>query len=105
MLRRLRYTRAALLLFGLGLALGFIVVVGELGRFGRVASVLMVLGLLALMPAFAADLRALALRAWAAMRRPRGRKAARPRGKARAKGKPSPARRRVPARPPRGRRA
>jgi hypothetical protein len=103
MLRALRYTRAALLVFGLGLALGFVVVVGEF-RFGRIASIVMAFGLFALMPAFVADLRALVLRAWTALRRPRRRKASAARGRARAKARPPP-RRREPARSPRGRRA
>jgi len=53
--RRLRYSKAALLLFGLGLVLGLIVVSAELVGLGWVASALMALGLVAIPLALLAD--------------------------------------------------
>ena len=41
----MRYTKIALLIFGVGLVLGLIVVVAEIDRLGRSASGLMALGL------------------------------------------------------------
>lgn len=83
----MRHTKAALLLFGFGLMLGFILVVGGVDGFGWVASAIMVLALLLLPPALLADGRGLAVRAWLArLPRHRGRK---PRGRAR----PTPSRR------------
>jgi hypothetical protein len=63
----MRYTKLALLIFGLGLVAGFVIVVGEFARLGRVASILMAFGLLGLPLGIAAD-RWLALRAWFAAR-------------------------------------
>ena len=52
----MRYTKAALLLFGLGLLLGFVVVViGGMPRLERLASALMAAGLVLLPPALFAD--------------------------------------------------
>jgi len=42
---RMRYTKAALLIFGLGLVTGFIVVVGEFAEWERLAAATMTLGL------------------------------------------------------------
>ena len=61
----MRYTKIALLIFGLGLVAGFVIVVGEFARLGRVASALMALGLAALPVGIAAD-RWVAVRAWIA---------------------------------------
>jgi hypothetical protein len=104
MLRALRYTRAALLVFGLGVALGFVIVVGEFARFRWAASLVMALGLVALPLALIADGKALALRAWFAARLPRGRKK-KPFPKTRTKARPAASRRRAPVRVARGRRA
>ena len=52
---RLRYTKAALLLFGLGLVLGLVVVAGELPGFERVASGVMALAIVSLPFALVAD--------------------------------------------------
>ena len=52
---RLRYTKAALLVFGLGLVLGLVVVAGELPGFERVASGVMALAIVALPVALVAD--------------------------------------------------
>jgi hypothetical protein len=41
----LRYTKAALLIFGLGLVTGFVVVVGEFSEWEYLASIVMALGL------------------------------------------------------------
>src|SRR5436190_17426126 len=43
---KMRYAKAALLLFGLGTLLGLVVVAAEMPRFERVASAAMALGLL-----------------------------------------------------------
>ena len=92
--RHLRYTKAALLLFGLGLALGFVVVVlGGYPLLERVASALMALALLLLPLALFADGRGVAVLAWIAARGSRG-KTKKPRAKAR----PAAARRKPPAR-------
>jgi hypothetical protein len=97
----LRYTKAALLLFGLGLALGFAIVVGGFDGFGWIASALMALGLVLLPPALLADGKGLAVRAWLARlprrrrRKPRAKpRTTAPRGKSRRSGG------RRPARPP-----
>jgi hypothetical protein len=58
----MRYTKTALMVFGLGLVLGFVVVViGGYPRLERVASAVMALGLVALPLALFADGRGLAL--------------------------------------------
>ena len=44
----MRYTKAALLIFGLGLAIGFVVVVGEFSGWEYLASFVMALGLVLL---------------------------------------------------------
>jgi len=52
-----RYSKAALLLFGAGLVLGLVVVVGEIRWLQRLASAVMALGLIALPAALVADSR------------------------------------------------
>ncbi len=91
----MRYTKAALILFGLGLALGFVVVVvGGLPRLERVASTLMALSLVGLPAALIVDGKAMAIAAWlrAGFSRRNGKKA-------RGKKRPAPARKKSPARP------
>jgi hypothetical protein len=90
----MRYTKAALSIFGLGLVLGFVIVVGEFARFERVASAIMALGLVLLPVALFADGRGMAILAWIAARFSRGK-----RKKARPKSRPA-ARRRKPPAPP-----
>jgi hypothetical protein len=68
----MRYTKIALLLFGLGLASGFVIVVGELSKWERVASALMALGLVALPIGLFADGHGMKLIAWIARRFTRG---------------------------------
>jgi hypothetical protein len=51
----MRYTKAALLVFGLGLMLGLVVVAGELPGFERVASGVMALAIVSLPVALVAD--------------------------------------------------
>jgi hypothetical protein len=90
----MRYTKLALLVFGLGLVLGFVVVViGGYPWLERVASALMALSLTALPVALFADGRGIAIVAWIAARLSRG-KATKPRAKPR----PAPRRRKPPAR-------
>jgi hypothetical protein len=90
----MRYTKIALLIFGLGLVLGFIIVVGEFARLERVASAVMALGLVLLPVALFADGRGIRVLAWIAARFSRGK-----RKKARPKSRPA-ARRRKPPAPP-----
>ncbi len=80
---RLRYTKGALLVFGLGLVAGFVVVVGDFTRWGRAASALMALGLVALPAALFADGHGMRLVAWIAARLSRKKKSRKPRAKAR----------------------
>jgi hypothetical protein len=95
----MRYTKAALTVFGLGLVLGFaLVVVGGYPRLERVASALMALGLVALPLALFGDGRGVAFLAWIAARLSgRGRKKTRGKSKRAVPRKP-PARSRSPAR-------
>lgn len=91
----MRYTKAALAIFGLGLALGFaVVVIGGFPRLERVASALMALGIVLLPPALFADGRGFALVAWIAARLSRGGAK-----KAPPKSRPAAARRKPSARP------
>ena len=53
----MRYSKAALLVFGGGVLLGLLVVVGEIRWLGRVASGAMALGIIALPVALIADVR------------------------------------------------
>jgi hypothetical protein len=52
-----RYSKAALLIFGAGLMVGLLAVVGEVAWLGRAASGLMVLGIVVLPIAVVADVR------------------------------------------------
>jgi hypothetical protein len=60
----MRYTKAALLLFGLGLLGGFVVVVGEFSEWEYFASVVMALGLVLLPFALFADGHGIAVLRW-----------------------------------------
>ncbi len=91
----MRYTKAALAMFGAGLMLGFVVVVvGGFPRLERVASAIMALALVSLPIALFADGRGVALVAWIADRLSRGK-----RKKARGKKRPPATRRKPAARP------
>ncbi len=97
----MRYTKIALLIFGLGLVLGFIIVVGEFARLERVASAVMALGLVLLPVALFADGRGIRVLAWIAARFSRGkRKKARPKSRpaARCRKPPAPPAARAPRR-------
>jgi hypothetical protein len=83
LLARLRYTKAALLVFGLGLIIGFVVVVGEFPEWERTAAAIMALGLLSLPITLFADGRGSAAFAWISARLRRSK-----RGKARARSRP-----------------
>ena len=92
----MRYTKSALLLFGLGLVLGFVVVViGGYPRLGRLASALMAVGLVLLPLGLLADGRGMKVVAWVAARLSR-----RKRTKPRATSRPAAARRKPSAKPP-----
>jgi Cu/Ag efflux pump CusA len=101
----MRYTKAALLLFGLGLVLGFALIVAEVPGFGWMASGVMALGLVALPVGLLADGRvALVHRILARFSR---KKRAKPRHRVRAVASRAvgrPARRRPAPRAPRRRR-
>ena len=88
----MRYTKIALLIFGLGLVSGLVVVAGEFARFERVASAVMALGLVLLPVALFADGRGMRVLAWIAVRFSRGK-----RKKARPKPRPAARRRKPPA--------
>ena len=64
----MRYTKAALLIFGLGLAIGFVVVVGEFSGWEYFSSFVMALGLLLLPLGIFADGRGIAALRWIARR-------------------------------------
>ena len=68
LLRHLRYTKAALLMFGVGLIGGFIVVVGEFADWEYLASAVMTLGLVLLPLALFADGHGIAALRWIARR-------------------------------------
>lgn len=90
----LRFTKLALLIFGLGILAGLVVVAGEFPAWERPAAALMALGIVGVPIGVFADGHGFAVIAWLAARLRRDDKAKR-RGKARA-----PARRRKkPARP------
>jgi hypothetical protein len=93
---RLRYTKAALLIFGLGLVGGFVVVVGEFREWEFLASLVMVLGLVLLPLGLFADGQGIAALRWIMRRLSRGKRGAR-RGRA-VRGSPRP--RRTPPRAP-----
>ena len=65
---RLRYTKASLLIFGLGLVTGLVVVVGEFSEWGYLASFIMALGLVLLPLGLFADGRGIAALRWIARR-------------------------------------
>lgn len=65
---RLRYTKAALLIFGLGLVVGFVVVVGEFPQGEYLASSVMALGLVLVPLGLFADGRGIAALRWIARR-------------------------------------
>ena len=89
----MRYTKIALLIFGLGTILGLVIVVGEFSRWERVASAVMALGLVLIPLALFADGRGMALLAWLAARfSRRGRKKPRPRSRSSAPRRKQPAR-------------
>jgi hypothetical protein len=92
---RMRYTKLALLIFGLGLISGFVIVVGEFERFEREAAAVMALGLVLLPVALFADGRGMRVLAWIAARFARGkRRTARPKSRPpvrRKKPQPAPA--------------
>ena len=98
----MRYTKMALLIFGLGLVLGFGLIVGEVPGFDWMASGVMALGLVALPVGLLADGRvAFVHRILARFSRKKKRAKPRPRGKTATR---RPARRHPPARPARRRR-
>ncbi len=81
----MRYTKIALLIFGLGMIAGLVVVVGEYAAWERAASALMALGLVLVPVGLFADGSGMALLRWLAARlsrRPRRRKGPRPRSTA-----------------------
>jgi hypothetical protein len=97
----MRYTKAALLVFGLGLVLGLVVVAGELPGFERIASGVMALAIVALPLALIADGRGAAIvqriRARLSRRKRPKRGGARPAAARSSASARSPARRRPPA--------
>jgi hypothetical protein len=99
---RLRYTKAALLIFGLGLVTGLVVVVGELSEWEYLASFMMALGLVLLPLGLFADGRGIAALRWIARRFSRGKRGAKRgragRGSARPRKVPSRAASRAPRR-------
>ena len=101
----MRYTKAALLVFGLGLVVGFALIVAEVPSFGLIGSAIMALGLIGLPVALIADGRvAFVQRIVARFSRP---KPSQPRRRARAvtsRAVGRPARRRPPLRAARRRR-
>jgi hypothetical protein len=70
--RRLRCTKAALLIFGLGLVIGVVVVVGEFSDWDYLASGVMALGLVLLPLGLFADGHGIAALRWIARRFSRG---------------------------------
>jgi len=89
----MRYTKAALLTFGLGLIVGFVVVVGEFSEWERAASALMALGLVLVPVGLFADGHGMTAIRWIAARFRRGK-----RTRARGKSRRPPARRKSPPR-------
>ena len=72
----MRYTKAALLIFGAGILLGLAVVAAELAGIERVASGVMALGLVLLPLGLFADIRGFAALRWIARRLSRGKRVA-----------------------------
>ncbi len=103
LLRPLRYTKAALLIFGFGLVVGFVVVVGEFADWEYLASGAMTLGLVLLPLALFADGHGIVALRWVARRF--SRKKRRPKRAAATRAKPRPRKAPLPAgsrRTPRG---
>jgi hypothetical protein len=71
LLRHLRYTRYALLIFGLGVICGFVAVVGEISRLELPSSAVMALGLVLVPIGLFADGHGFVLLRWIARRFPR----------------------------------
>jgi len=90
----MRYTKAALFIFGIGLVTGFVVVVGEFSAWERPAAATMALGLVLIPVGLFADGHGMAAVRWIAARFRRGK-----RPKKRGKSRRPPARRKPPARP------
>ena len=88
----MRYTKSALLIFGLGIVSGLVVVAGEFARLERIASAVMALGLALLPVALFADGRGMRLLAWITARFTRAK-----RPKAHPKSRPAARRRKSPA--------
>jgi len=61
---RMRYTKAALLVFGLGLVIGFVVVVGEFPEWERLAAAMMAFGLVLIPVGLFADGHGMAAIRW-----------------------------------------
>ena len=98
----MRYTKAALLVFGFGLTTGFVVAVGEFPEWGYVASAAMALGLVLLPVALFADGHGVA--ALRRVARFLARRVSRGRGKkGRRKARPAAPRRKTPVRAAAGR--
>jgi len=91
----MRYTKAALLIFGLGLVTGFVVVVGEFSEWERSAAAIMALGLVLIPVGLFADGHGMAAIRWII-----GRFRRKKRPRSRAKSRRPPARRKPPARSP-----
>jgi hypothetical protein len=91
----MRYTKAALLVFGLGLIAGFVIVVGEFSEWERLAAAVMALGLVMLPVGLFADGHGMAAIRWLVRRFRR-----KQRPKSRAKSRRPPARRKPPSRSP-----
>jgi hypothetical protein len=91
----MRYTKTALLVFGLGLVTGFVVVVGEFSEWERPAAAIMALGLVLIPVGLFADGHGMAAIRWIAARFRRGK-----RPKSRPKSRRAPSRRKPPSRPP-----
>ena len=82
--KKMRYTHAALLVFGAGLLAGLVVIAADLTRFGWIASGMMALGIAALPLTMLADWRRAAKpppKRRPARRKPRARRKAKPRSK------------------------
>ena len=81
----MRYTKSALLVFGLGLVSGFVVVVGEFPRWERAAAAVMVVGLVLIPVGLFADGHGVAAFRWLASRFSRS-KRKKPRTRTRSRG-------------------
>jgi hypothetical protein len=92
----MRYTKAALLVFGLGLVVGLVVVVGEFAEWERAAAAIMALGLALVPVGLFADGHGVAAIRWLAARLSRGR-----RKKPRPRTRSARSRRNAPSRPKR----